>query len=51
VAGCYKGGDEAWAGQSNREWWKGVGVKRNIEDGMYEPEFISLDTLRREYAN
>jgi len=50
VAGCYKGGDEGWAGQANGEWWKGVIIKREISQGMYEPEFVSLDRLRKEYG-
>lgn len=51
VVGCMKGAPENWAGQSNGEWWSGVVVKRNIEDGYYEPEFISLKTLEREYGS
>lgn len=50
VAGCFKGKDEAWAGQANREWWKGVVIKRNIEDGYYDPEFVSMDALEKAYA-
>ena len=50
VAGCFKGGQESWAGQSNNDWWKGVVVKRNIENGMYDPEFISMERLRAEYG-
>lgn len=50
VAGCYKGKDEGWAGQSNREWWKGVLVKRELENGVYEPEWVSLNRLEREYG-
>ena len=51
VVGCYKGGDESWAGQSNGEWWKGVVVKRNIDgSGLYEPQWVSMETLEREYA-
>jgi len=50
VAGCFKGGPEAWAGQANGQWWSGVIVKRNIENGMYDPEFISMERLRREYG-
>lgn len=50
VAGCYKGGEETWAGQSNKEWWKGVVIKRNLEDGIYEPEFVSLARLQKEYG-
>lgn len=51
VAGCFKGSEEDWAGQSNADWWKGVIVKENLSDGLYEPRFVSLETLRREYAN
>lgn len=50
VAGCYKGGNEGWAGQANRDWWKGVVVKREIDNGVYEPQFISLKTIEREYG-
>ena len=50
VAGCFKGGQESWAGQANNDWWKGVVVKRNIENGMYDPEFISMERLRAEYG-
>ena len=50
VAGCFKGREESWAGQSNRDWWKGVVIKRNIEDGCYEPEWVSLSRLEKEYG-
>jgi len=50
VAGCFKGAKEGWAGQANLEWWKGVIVKRNIRDGYYEPEFVSLERLRDIYG-
>jgi hypothetical protein len=51
VVGCYKGGDESWAGQSNGEWWKGVLVKRNIDGtGLYEPQWVSMEALEREYS-
>jgi len=51
VLGCYKGAPESWAGQANKEWWTGVVIKRNVADGMYEPQWISMDTLRKEYGN
>ena len=51
VAGCYKGAKETWAGQANMDWWHGVIVKRQIEGGYYEPEFVGLDTLRKEYGD
>lgn len=50
VVGCYKGGDESWAGQSNKSWWKGVVLMKDCNNGMFEPEFISLEELKRDYA-
>lgn len=50
VAGCFKGREEEWAGQANGEWWKGVVIKRNIEDGVYDPEFVSLERLEKTYG-
>jgi len=50
VAGCYKGGKEAWAGQSNHQWWYGIVLLKDVEDGRFEPEFISMKALEREYG-
>lgn len=51
VAGNFKGKEETWAGQSNGEWWSGVIIKREIDNGVYEPQFVSLDSLRKAYGN
>ena len=51
VAGCYKGANEGWAGQANSEWWKGVIIKRNIENGWYDPEFVSIQRLKEMYGD
>ena len=50
VAGNFKGAKETWAGQQ-RDWWGGVVIKRNICNGYYDPEFISMAALERAYAN
>lgn len=50
VAGCFKGADEAWAGQANRDWWAGVVIKREIYNGIYEPEFVSMKRLKEVYG-
>jgi len=50
VAGCFKGEDEHWAGQANKEWWKGVVIKRDIRHGHYDPEFVSMKRLEEAYA-
>ena len=50
VVGCYKGKAEAWAGQSNFDWWSGVVVKRGIDNGVYEPQFVSMKALEKAYG-
>ena len=50
VAGCYVDYHTDWAGTSNRLWWRGVVVKRGVSDGSYDPEFISIERLKREYG-
>lgn len=50
VAGCFKGGEETWAGQANNDWWKGLVVKREVSNGFYEPEFVSMKQLEKAYG-
>lgn len=49
VAGCYQDYDADWAGEANKLWWRGVIVKRNVHDGNYDPEFISIQAMKKEY--
>lgn len=49
VAGCFKGKDEAWAGQANSEWRKGVCIKREISNGNYDLTWVSMKALEKEY--
>lgn len=49
VCGCYLDYDADWAGMRNRLWQKGVAIKRNVEDGVYDLQWVSLDALRKEY--
>lgn len=50
VCGCYKGKEEAWAGQANREWSSGVAIKRYVENGDYDLQWVSMKALQREYG-
>jgi hypothetical protein len=50
VAGCYQDYDADWAGEANKLWWRGVVVKRNVEGGNYDPQFISLEAIRKAYT-
>jgi len=50
VAGVFQDYDAGWAGTCNNLWWPGIIYLRGVEDGTYDPEFISLEALRDEYA-
>ena len=51
VAGVYQDYNSKWAGEVNKLWWRGVVVKRNVENGTYDPQFISIEALRKEYGS
>ena len=50
VVGCFKGKDEGWAGQSNNAWWKGAVIMRDIDSGVFDPEFVSMSRLEEVYG-
>ena len=50
VAGVYQDYTSGWAGKANELWWRGVVVKRCVDAGTYDPEWISIDRLRQEYG-
>lgn len=50
VCGVYQDYDSPWAGDVNRLWWSGALIKRGVEDGVYSPQFISMDQIKKEYS-
>jgi hypothetical protein len=48
--GCYQDYMADWAGVISNLWWNGVVIKRNVENGCYDPEFVSLSRIRKEYG-
>lgn len=50
VAGVYQDYKSSWAGNINHLWWSGIVRLRNVSEGTYDPEFISLEALRGEYS-
>jgi hypothetical protein len=50
VAGCYQDYQADWCGEAGKLWWRGVVVKRNVESGNYDPQFISLSSIKKEYG-
>lgn len=51
LCGCYLEDDEEYVPVSvNQMWWKGLVIKRNVKDGMYDPQFLSLNTIKRMFG-
>lgn len=50
VVGCYQDYINDWAGNIGKLWRSGVAVLRNVEDGDYDLQWISLASLKREYS-
>lgn len=50
VAGAFYSHDEDYMGpQSNRHHWRGAVMMHEVNDGYYDPMFLSLDYLVREW--
>lgn len=51
TVGCYIDYHTPWAGMANQLWFRGVMIKRNVEDGNYDPQFISIGALQKAYGH
>ena len=51
VCGVYQDYDSDWAGGRNDLWWRGVVVKREVQGGGYDHQWISLEALKKEYGS
>ena len=50
VAGAFYSHDEEYQNpQGNRAHWRGIVLKNEVKDGKYDPAFLSLEYLTREY--
>ncbi len=49
VVGCFQDYTNDWAGKIATAWDRGVMIKKNVEDGCYDHEWISLKTLKKDY--
>lgn len=50
VGGCYQDYEASWAGTCNKLWWRGLTLLQNVGNGSFDPCFLSLDTIRKEYS-
>ena len=49
-AGCYLHHKEDYAKATQRMWWSGLIIKRNVYKGEYDIETIEYNTVRRKYG-
>lgn len=49
VAGACFDHTEPYAGERNKQYWRGIVHKRGVKDGVYDFEKISIEKLLREY--
>ena len=48
--GCYLHHQEEYARSTQRMWWSGLVVKRNVHQGEYDLETVQYNTVRRRYG-
>lgn len=50
IVGCYFGHEEAYAGTSNSDWWRGITLLTNVKEGDYSLSKISYEEIRYDYG-
>ena len=50
VGGVYQDYESVWAGNVNKLWWSGLCHLRNVKDGAFDLETISIESLKKEYG-
>lgn len=51
IAGSCSLHEEDYKGYQGNSYWNGIIVKNQVEDGSYDPSFVSLDYLCRKYED
>lgn len=49
VVGCFDEGDHSYARGTAHQWWSGLTMLHEVQDGQCEPAFFSLDYLMSRY--
>ena len=50
IAGACYTHEEGYKGVQGNHHWRGIIVKHNVHDGSYDPLFVSLDWLEKQYG-
>lgn len=51
VAGVFQDYDSVWAGEVNSLWSRGLVIKREVSNGDYDLEWVSIARLKKEYGD
>lgn len=51
VVGCYQDYINPWAGPIGRFWQAGIPILRNVENGNFDMQWMSIEYIRREYSS
>ena len=51
VCGCFQDYVNDWAGNIGKMWEAGVCILRNVEEGNFDLQWISIEALKKEYHN
>jgi hypothetical protein len=49
-AGCYLTHREKYAYNTQRLWWSGLVVKRNVKGGEYDIETVHISEVKKRYG-
>lgn len=50
VGGCFFEQPMAYAHATEYQWWRGLIIKNNVNNGQYDPEFWSMQRLKARYG-
>jgi len=48
--GCFQDYTNDWAGEIGKLWDRGILIKRNVQQGAYDFQWVSLASLKKEYS-
>lgn len=51
VCGCCYSHDESYLGNQGNNYWRGIILKHRVQNGQYDPCFVSLDYLKEKYSD
>jgi hypothetical protein len=51
VVGCYQDYINPWAGPIGKFWQAGIPILRNVENGKFDFQWISIEAMKAEYGN